>query len=957
MNLKPWQASLLLLIAAGMALGWLVWKCLHDPAINFLPADSRAEWILFPAPVEAGAHRIAAIDTTFRREFQSPASPKSAHAQIRAARRAELKINGKAIELPPAGSWKNVIDVDVSGFLQTGPNTVEARVFNDDAPAALWFRLSADDLQLRSDGNWEASLMGSAWRHAALAATPKYPRPGNLLAGGETIFAVLPKIWPAWIGFALAATILVFLLERGSKMSLGNSSVASFVLAVAAIAWLALLWNNTGALPFHSGYDSTDHVAYIKYIQERRTLPLPNEGYEMFQPPLYYAFSAAALSLGGLSVSDPMSIAVLRTLTMCFGIGHFVIVFFCLRLLFPSRSDQQFVGLLLAAFLPMQLYLSHYVTNETLAAALVSTAIYLALRILNKPNPAIWEYVGLGLCVGAAMLTKATALLLIPPLAGALILKMARDRVALRAATSSLVATLIALIATCGWYYIWIWRHYGTPIVGNWERAFGFNWWQDPGFHTAPQYFRFGRVLIDPLFSGLNSFADGIYSTLWGEGLGGGLSDMLSRTPWNYNLMIGGYWLALVPTLLIAIGIAVAVRRFVRSPSPEWFLLLGLAGAVAVALVFMTLRVASYAQVKAFYGLSILVPLCAFAALGWEKLKRTPRLFRSAIVALLLIWLLNSYFSVWIRDSANEHIYAARRLLAAHQLTAAANEAATAANKEPSNATAQCFLAALSDEAGKSAEADEQTSRGLQLDAGNGFCRIQNAINLAKHGELDQAATIAQRLIDSEPENARAYNVAFTCMRQLGRTDQAMSIAQDALAIAPFDADFHYRLGLTAGEIGNFSIAIPQFAYALLLQPNRSEIETKLHLAVVFAAKSANAPEQLATISSKAPESPALFNELAWIFATDPDSTVRNSAEAVRLSERACVLTNRRRASFLVTLAAAYAEVGRFSDARSAGQSALSLAQSTGDTRTKMIAEKILSSVESQQPYREEPAP
>ena len=956
-NLKPWHIAIALFAAAVVAIAMLWWKCRFDPTINFLPTDSRAEWILFPAPIEAGAHRIAVIDTTFRREFQLTALPMSAHAQLRAARRAELKINGRTVELPATANWKNVDAADVSGFLQSGSNIIEARVFNDDAPPALWFRLSVNDFQLRSDATWEVSFAGSAWRRAALATAPKYPRAGNLLAGGETTFAVLQKVWPTWIGFAIAATALIFLIEHRSKTNIGDSKFARFVLAVAAIAWLALLWNNTRGLPFHSGYDSTDHLSYIKYIQERHSLPLPNEGYEMFQAPLYYALSAAALSLGGLSVTDPTSIAILRTLTMCFGIAHFVIVFLCLRLLFPSRSDGQIAGLLLAAFLPMQLYLSHYVTNETLAAALVSAAIYLALRILTKPEATIWEYAGVGLCVGVAMLTKATALLLIPPLFGALILKIARKRVSLRNAIWNIGVALIAMFIACGWYYIRIWRHFGTPIVGNWERPLGFNWWQDPGFHTAAQYFRFGHALIDPLFSGFNSFADGIYSTLWGEGLGGGLSDMFSRTPWNYNLVIGGYWLALIPTLLISIGIVVAVHRFVRSASAEWFLLLGFSAAVVFALVFMTLRVASYAQVKAFYGLSILVPLCAFLALGWEKLKRTPRLFQSAAGALLLIWAFNSYFSVWIRDSATQHIYAARRSLAARQLNTAEKEADTAATKEPSNATAQCFLAALSDEAGRNAKADEQTARGLQFDSENGFCRIQNAINLAKRGEIDQAATIAQRLIESEPENVRAYNVWFTCMRQIGRADKAITIAQDALAVSPFDADFHYRLGLAAGEIGNFSIAIPQLAYALLLQPSRSEIETKLHLAVVFAAKSANAGDRLATISSLAPESATLFNELAWIFATDPDSTVRNGAEAVRLSERACALTTRRKAKFLVTLAAAYAEAGRFSDARSAGQSALSLAQSNGDTGTTMTAEKMLRSVEDQQPYREEPAP
>src|SRR5262249_13072157 len=202
--------------------------------------------------------------------------------------------------------------------------------------------------------------------------------------------------------------------------------------------------------------------------------------------------------------------------------------------------------------------------------------------------------------------------------------------------------------------------------------------WQDPGFHTTAQYFRFGRALIDPLFSGFNGFADGIYSTLWGEGLGGGLSDMLSRTPWNYDLMIGGYWLALIPMLMIAIGLVVALWRLVRSTSAEWFLLIGFSAAVAVALIFMTLRVASYAQVKAFYGLSILVPLCAFAALGWEKLKRVPPLLQSAVGALLLIWALNSYFSVWIPNSATQHVYAARRLVAAQKLDGAGYERSTA---------------------------------------------------------------------------------------------------------------------------------------------------------------------------------------------------------------------------------------------------------------------------------------
>jgi hypothetical protein len=93
-------------------------------------------------------------------------------------------------------------------------------------------------------------------------------------------------------------------------------------------------------------------------------------------------------------------------------------------------------------------------------------------------------------------------------------------------------------VATCGWHYLRIWREFGTPLVGNWEAASGFSWWQDPGFHTFGDYARFGRSLGAPLFSGFWSISDGIYSTLWGDALAGGVSNQAFRPPWNHDLMI-----------------------------------------------------------------------------------------------------------------------------------------------------------------------------------------------------------------------------------------------------------------------------------------------------------------------------------------------------------------------------------------------------------------------------------
>jgi len=964
--LKTFWTALALIAAATIAFGWLAWKCVHDPKINFLPRDGRAEWIVFPAAMDARTHPVATMDATFRRTIQLETQPGSARLLVRAAKRIELKINGETVQTVSTRNWKQISKIDVSQFFRTGPNTIEARVFNDDAPPALWLTLTADSSTLRTDERWEVSLAGSTWRSGALASTPKRPAPGNLLAGGEKISDVLPHIWRAWTAFSVLAVLLTFAagwwLARITARPNGGSAEFSrrqlfALLGLCSFAWVILFGNNAKMLPFSSGYDSKEHSAYIKYIQDHSALPLPNEGFEMFQPPLYYGLSAGVLSTCRLAIADDAAVIALRAMTMIFGVANFIFVFLSVRLLFHGRIVAQLVGLLIAAFLPMQLYLSHYVTNETLAATLATATIYLGLRTLTSERASALQYLWLGVCAGLAMLAKATSLLLIPPLFGALMIKLFQERAQFFVWLRAFGITIAAILITCGWHYLRIWHHFGTPIVGNWDPTLGFPWWQDPGFHVASDYFRFGTALISPLFSGFNGFADGIYSTLWGDSLCGGLSDLRSRTPWNYQLMIGGYWLALLPTLLVAIGAAVAIYRFTRHPSPEWFLLLGLSATVTIALIFMTLKVPSYAQVKAFYGLSAIVPFCAFAAIGWQLLTARSRVLQLLFGTALLLFSINSFGSVWIRPSTEQHIYTARRSISQSQSNRAISEATEATKNESSNAGAYCFFAAVLDELGEWQKAVAQSEHGLELDSANGDCHLQLGISLAKQGDMLRAMSEARRVLELQPENVRAYDLAFTLARELHRAEEALAVGRDALVVSPFDSDLHYRIGLAAGGIGDFTTAAHQLAYALLLWPNRPEIAGKLHLAVRFAAQSLKASSQLEAIASSAPDSAPLLNELAWLFATHPDAALRDGRRAVQLSERACALTERKQPVPLATAAAAYAEVGKFPEAIATARGALSLARSNGDAKAAGLAENLLRSFQSNQPYREEPRP
>jgi tetratricopeptide (TPR) repeat protein len=75
------------------------------------------------------------------------------------------------------------------------------------------------------------------------------------------------------------------------------------------------------------------------------------------------------------------------------------------------------------------------------------------------------------------------------------------------------------------------------------------------------------------------------------------------------------------------------------------------------------------------------------------------------------------------------------------------------------------------------------------------------------------------------------------------------------------------------------------------------------------------------------------LNNLAWVLAASPDAELRNGAEAVRLAERACELTHYGEPLFIGTLAAAYAEAGRFPEAVTTAEKAEQLATTAGSKK------------------------
>jgi tetratricopeptide (TPR) repeat protein len=222
---------------------------------------------------------------------------------------------------------------------------------------------------------------------------------------------------------------------------------------------------------------------------------------------------------------------------------------------------------------------------------------------------------------------------------------------------------------------------------------------------------------------------------------------------------------------------------------------------------------------------------------------------------------------------------------------------------------------------------------------------------------MERALDEARRAVELGPEDLSARLFLSDCLSQLGRNDEVINVARNGLAVFPYDSSLRYTLGLALARKGDFAGATNQFACALLLELEPLRVDAQVNFGRVLL-RLGNAPEGLRHLQEAvrlAPSSPLVLNELAWLLATYPDATVRNGPEAVRLAEHACAVTGRRNPELLDTLAAAYAETGRFPEAVNAAQEAISLARTAGDEAAVHQAENLLGFFQSGHPFRENP--
>src|SRR5205823_3912626 len=133
-----------------------------------------------------------------------------------------------------------------------------------------------------------------------------------------------------------------------------------------------------------------------------------------------------------------------------------------------------------------------------------------------------------------------------------------------------------------------------------------------------------------------------------------------------------------------------------------------------------------------------------------------------------------------------------------------------------------------------------------------------------------------------------------------------------ALQLKPGEAMFYINLGKALVDQGNLPEAIQNYERALQLKPDFAEAYYNLGNALVGQGKLLDAIQNYERAIQLKPNYVKALTNLAYLLATSEDAQLRNGARAVTLSEQADELTGSKNPVVLATLAAAYAEEGRY---------------------------------------------
>lgn len=206
------------------------------------------------------------------------------------------------------------------------------------------------------------------------------------------------------------------------------------------------------------------HLGYIYYIWDNGKLPDvdPMISYQFYHPPLHYMISAVFLKIftifgGNIAQGDE----ALQFLSLFYS-GVLLVYLNKISVHMKLSLTGRYVAMAFAAFLPFSVMMSGALNNDLLMVTLSVMCIYYILRWYEKTD--FINIILAAVCLGCAMMTKISAVLLAPGIAVLMLMKTWKNFDQIKKVLLQLLCFGIISVPLGMWFPILKHVKYGTPF-------------------------------------------------------------------------------------------------------------------------------------------------------------------------------------------------------------------------------------------------------------------------------------------------------------------------------------------------------------------------------------------------------------------------------------------------------------------------------------------------------------
>jgi tetratricopeptide (TPR) repeat protein len=337
----------------------------------------------------------------------------------------------------------------------------------------------------------------------------------------------------------------------------------------------------------------------------------------------------------------------------------------------------------------------------------------------------------------------------------------------------------------------------------------------------------------------------------------------------------------------------------------------------------------------------------------------------------------------------NSHSMLASRAFARNDYKGAIAEFSKALQKNPADMKLLLFRAVAENQDRDFGAALEDLDEVIRRDPANLDAYQMRESAYYETGLYDQALSNANKVVSLAPKNSYSYISRAYVFEEQKQFDKAAADFSDAIKYSRTqDGDEYQRRGLVYLSMRDYDRAIADLTQAAKLDSNHSGIfdfrasaylakkqddsaiadltralridpkDTSAYLQRAAAYQDRRqydlAFADLTRAVEVSPDNSEAQNALAWMMSTSPDQKFRNGKDALTHASKACYLSSWQQGNLIDTLAAAYAELGNFSEAVMWEQRAITLPDMmSASSAMQQDAAKRLELYKAKQPYRD----